>query len=84
MCPRYEGKPKHTTEIPMSVDLSEYAGSLNAFVYLRKANASAACGDYYWLFALAAWYSRKLRIRNRVLVVSASAVPWAPFTLLMR
>ena len=48
---------KHTTEIPMSAELSEYAGSLNAVIYRRKASVSAACGDHYWLFALAAWYS---------------------------
>ena len=27
---------KHTTEIPMSADLSEYAGNLNAVIYRRK------------------------------------------------
>ncbi len=48
---------KHTTEVPMSPDLSEYVDGLNAIVYRRKASVGAACGDYYWLFALAAWYS---------------------------
>lgn len=53
---------KHTTEIPADTDLSEYAGRLNAVIYRRKASVSTACGDYYWLFALAAWYSLQDRL----------------------
>ncbi|GAA1022114.1 hypothetical protein Aple_064710 [Acrocarpospora pleiomorpha] len=58
---------KHTTtEVPSSIDLStdllEYLDSLNAVVYRRKASVGAACGDYYWLFALAAWYSLQDRL----------------------
>jgi thymidylate kinase len=53
---------KHTTEVPMSPDLSEYADSLNAVVYRRKASVGAACGDHYWLYALAAWYSLQDRL----------------------
>ena len=41
----------------MDEDLSEYLDSVNAVVYRRKASVAAACGDHYWLFALAAWYS---------------------------
>ncbi len=48
---------KHTTEVPISANLSEYVDGLNALVYRRKASVGPACGDHYWLFALAAWYS---------------------------
>jgi thymidylate kinase len=48
---------KHTTEVPMSAELSDYVDSLNAVVYRRKASVGAVCGNHYWLFALAAWYS---------------------------
>jgi thymidylate kinase len=44
-------------EVPMSADLSAYVDAVNAVVYRRKASVGAACGDRYWLFALAAWYS---------------------------
>ncbi|MGH3940394.1 MAG: dTMP kinase [Pseudonocardiaceae bacterium] len=53
---------KHTTEIPMNADLSAYVDGLNALVYRRKASVGPACGDYYWLFALAAWYSLQDRL----------------------
>ncbi|MGH3687582.1 MAG: dTMP kinase [Pseudonocardiaceae bacterium] len=53
---------KQTTEVPMSADLSEYLDSLNALVYRRKASVGPACGDHYWLFALAAWYSLQDRL----------------------
>jgi dTMP kinase len=48
---------KHTTEVPMSAELSAYVDHLNTVVYRRDASVGAACGDHYWLFALAAWYS---------------------------
>jgi dTMP kinase len=53
---------KHTTEVPVSADLSEYADSVNAVVYRRKMSVCAASGDYYWLFALAAWYALQDRL----------------------
>lgn len=48
---------KHTTGVPLSAELSEYADNLNTLIYQRKASVGPACGDHYWLFALAAWYS---------------------------
>ncbi|WP_103954653.1 dTMP kinase [Nonomuraea solani] len=48
---------KHTTEVPMSADLSQYVDDVNAVVYRRKPGVGAACGNHYWLFALAAWYT---------------------------
>lgn len=48
---------KHTTEVPVSADLSEYLDRVNAVVYRRKTTVCAASGDHYWLFALAAWYT---------------------------
>lgn len=53
---------KHTTEVPMDADLSAYLDDLNAVVYRRPAAVGAACGDHYWLFALAAWYSLQDRL----------------------
>ncbi|WUH97752.1 hypothetical protein OHR68_30180 [Spirillospora sp. NBC_00431] len=53
---------KHTTEVPMSADLSTYVEQLNIVVYKRNADVGAACGDHYWLFALAAWYTLQDRL----------------------
>lgn len=53
---------KHTTEVPMSADLSEYVDSVNAVIYRRNISVCAASGDWYWLFALAAWYSLQDRL----------------------
>lgn len=48
---------KHTTNVPMDVELSAYVDQLNALVYRRDARVAQACGDHYWLLALAAWYT---------------------------
>jgi thymidylate kinase len=48
---------KRTVDVPSSEDLSQYLDAVNAVVYRRKASVAQACGDRYWLFALAAWYS---------------------------
>ena len=48
---------KHTTSVPGSEDLSEYLDQVNAVIYRRKPSVGPACGDHYWLFALAAWYA---------------------------
>jgi dTMP kinase len=53
---------KHTTEVPSDAALSAYLDSLNAIVYRRDQAVGAACGDHYWLFALAAWYSLQDRL----------------------
>ena len=53
---------KHTTEVPVDAELSAYLDSLNAIVYRRDARVGAACGDHYWLFALAAWYTLQDRL----------------------
>jgi thymidylate kinase len=53
---------KHTTEVPADAALSAYLDSLNASVYRRDQAIGAACGDHYWLFALAAWYSLQDRL----------------------
>ena len=53
---------KHTTEVPADAALSAYLDSLNAIVYRRDQAVGAACGDHYWLFALAAWYSLQDRL----------------------
>ncbi|WP_413116260.1 dTMP kinase [Streptomyces sp. CY1] len=46
---------KHSTEVPMDAALSAYVDHLNALVYRRDARVAQACGDHYWLLALAAW-----------------------------
>ncbi|GGN24111.1 hypothetical protein GCM10011609_77400 [Lentzea pudingi] len=48
---------KTTTDVPMDPELSAYVDSLNAVVYRRDARVAQACGDRYWLLALAAWYT---------------------------
>jgi thymidylate kinase len=48
---------KHSTEVPMDPELSAYVDHLNALVYRRDARVAQACGDHYWLLALAAWYT---------------------------
>ncbi len=48
---------KHSTEVPMDEELSDYVDRLNALVYRRDARVAQACGDHYWLLALAAWYT---------------------------
>jgi thymidylate kinase len=53
---------KHTTEVPADAVLSAYLDNLNAIIYRRDQAVGAACGDHYWLFALAAWYSLQDRL----------------------
>lgn len=48
---------KHSTTVPMDEELSAYADRLNALVYRRDTRVAQACGDHYWLLALAAWYT---------------------------
>ncbi|MCX4826385.1 thymidylate kinase [Streptomyces sp. NBC_01142] len=48
---------KHSTEVSMDPELSAYVDRLNELVYRRDARVAQACGDHYWLLALAAWYS---------------------------
>ena len=48
---------KHSTEVSMDEELSAYVDRLNALVYRRDARVAQACGDHYWLLALAAWYT---------------------------
>jgi dTMP kinase len=48
---------KHSTDVPMDPELSAYVDRLNELVYRRDARVAQACGDHYWLLALAAWYT---------------------------
>ncbi|MGO1053679.1 dTMP kinase [Crossiella sp. CA198] len=48
---------KHRTDVPMDPGLSDYIDRLNALVYRRDPRIAQACGDHYWLLALAAWYT---------------------------
>ncbi|SEP53375.1 dTMP kinase [Amycolatopsis saalfeldensis] len=48
---------KQSTDVPMDEELSAYVDRLNELVYRRDARVAQACGDHYWLLALAAWYT---------------------------
>jgi len=48
---------KHSTDVPLDAELSAYLDRLNALVYRRDAHVAQACGDHYWLLALASWYT---------------------------
>ncbi|TQE37432.1 thymidylate kinase [Streptomyces ipomoeae] len=48
---------KHSTDVPMDAELSAYIDRLNELVYRRDARVAQACGDHYWLLALASWYT---------------------------
>ncbi|SDD58390.1 dTMP kinase [Actinokineospora iranica] len=60
---------KHSTDVPMDAKLSAYVDQLNALVYRRDSRVAQACGDHYWLLALAAWYS----LQDRVVIQPALA-----------
>ncbi|MEV4333494.1 AAA family ATPase [Streptomyces sp. NPDC049597] len=53
---------KHSTDVPMDDELSAYVDRLNELVYRRDARVAQACGDHYWLLALAAWYTLQDRL----------------------
>ncbi|MGW2695674.1 dTMP kinase [Streptomyces sp. NPDC001296] len=53
---------KHTTDVPRDSELSSYLDRLNGLVYRRDARVAQACGDHYWLLALASWYTLQDRL----------------------
>lgn len=53
---------KHTTGVPADPGLSAYLDRLNELVYRRDARVAKACGDHYWLLALASWYTAQDRL----------------------
>lgn len=59
---------KHSTQVT-DPDLSAYLDRLNGLVYRRDADVARACGDHYWLLALASWYT----LQDRLLVRPALA-----------
>jgi dTMP kinase len=48
---------KHTVDGPPDPQLSRYLDAVNSVVYRARPDDGHACGDRYWLFALAAWYT---------------------------
>lgn len=48
---------KHSTDVRRDPELSAYLDRLNELVYRRDAGVAQACGDHYWLLALASWYT---------------------------
>ncbi|WP_326733981.1 dTMP kinase [Streptomyces sp. NBC_01022] len=53
---------KHSAEVPQDPELSAYLDRLNELVYRRDARVAQACGDHYWLLALASWYTLQDRL----------------------
>ncbi|MFD4350747.1 dTMP kinase [Streptomyces coelicoflavus] len=53
---------KHSTDVPQGPELSAYLDRLNELVYRRDARVAQACGDHYWLLALASWYTLQDRL----------------------
>ncbi|QMU67278.1 AAA family ATPase [Streptacidiphilus sp. P02-A3a] len=53
---------KNSTEVPTDPQLSAYVDQLNELVYRRDPRVAQACGDQYWLLALAAWYTLQDRL----------------------
>ncbi|MFF2506324.1 dTMP kinase [Streptomyces sp. NPDC058067] len=53
---------KHSTDVPQDPELSAYLDHLNELVYRRDARVAQACGDHYWLLALASWYTLQDRL----------------------
>ncbi|MFH8627506.1 dTMP kinase [Streptomyces vietnamensis] len=53
---------KHSTDVPRDPELSAYLDRLNELVYRRDARVAEACGDHYWLLALASWYTLQDRL----------------------
>lgn len=52
---------KHSTDVPQDPELSTYLDRLNELVYRRDARVAQACGDHFWLLALASWYTLQER-----------------------
>ncbi|MFH8894579.1 dTMP kinase [Streptomyces sp. NPDC017949] len=65
---------KHSTTVPMDEELSAYVDRLNALVYRRDARVAQACGDHYWLLALAAWYTLQDRLVIRPALAAGTHV----------
>ncbi|MEU3616926.1 thymidylate kinase [Streptomyces sp. NPDC006872] len=65
---------KHSTEVPMDAELSAYVDRLNALVYRRDARLAQACGDHYWLLALASWYTLQDRLVIRPALAAGTHV----------
>lgn len=53
---------KHSSDVPRDPELSAYLDRLNELVYRRDARVAQACGDHYWLLALASWYALQDRL----------------------
>lgn len=53
---------KNSTDVPLDLELSAYLDRLNELVYRRDARVAQACGDHYWLLALASWYTLQDRL----------------------
>ncbi|MER5740135.1 AAA family ATPase [Streptomyces sp. NPDC002262] len=65
---------KHTTGIPAAPELSAYLDHLNQLVYRRDAHVAQACGDHYWLLALASWYTLQDRLVIRPALAAGTHV----------
>ncbi|MER6431693.1 AAA family ATPase [Streptomyces sp900105245] len=65
---------KHSTDVPRDPELSSYLDRLNELVYRRDARIAQECGDYYWLLALASWYTLQDRLVIRPALAAGTHV----------
>ncbi|MFF9157625.1 dTMP kinase [Streptomyces sp. NPDC014846] len=65
---------KHSNDVPQDPELSSYLDRLNELVYRRDARVAQACGDYYWLLALASWYTLQDRLVIRPALTAGTHV----------
>ncbi|GIH24624.1 hypothetical protein Aph01nite_29340 [Acrocarpospora phusangensis] len=65
---------KHSADVPRDPELSAYLDRLNELVYRRDARVAKACGDHYWLLALASWYTLQDRLVVRPAVAAGTYV----------
>ncbi|MEU6346878.1 thymidylate kinase [Streptomyces sp. NPDC046977] len=65
---------KHSTEVPWDPELASYLDHLNQLVYRRDPRVAKACGDHYWLLALASWYSLQDRLMVRPALAAGTHV----------
>jgi dTMP kinase len=65
---------KHSTDVPADPELSAYLDRLNELVYRRDARVAQACGDHYWLLALASWYTLQDRLVIRPALAAGTHV----------
>ena len=65
---------KHCTDVPQDPELSSHLDRLNELVYRSDARVAQACGDHYWLMAVASWYTLQDRLVIRPTLAAGTHV----------